>query len=234
MTSKATKRAPAHEPDAELGHLLEDAASAPPETRIEYRDRIAAHGADAVVAMEAWVEQGRSPGFAIAVLEAVGKSADDLGAASGAPPDRDQGAGLGGHCAAGAGADRGVGPGQRRGALPGGRVGCVLGRRRVHGDRDAAAGRRPLHRPQPRRVRVPQRRPVRARGRLGLHDALEGRDAPGRARVTEAARGSTGSGAGCLAGPVGAGARATGGGVAACASDASRRAHISAARTGPR
>ena len=82
MTSKATKRTPAHEPDAELGHLLEDAASAPPETRIEYRDRIVAHGADAVVAMEAWVEQGRSPGFAIAVLEAVGKAADDAGAAS--------------------------------------------------------------------------------------------------------------------------------------------------------
>ena len=82
MTSKATKRTPGQEPDAELGHLLEDAASAPPETRIEYRDRIATHGADAVVAMEAWVEQGRSPGFAIAVLEAVGKAADDAGAAS--------------------------------------------------------------------------------------------------------------------------------------------------------
>ena len=81
MTSKAAKRTPAPEPDAELGLLLEDAASAPPETRIEYRDRVAAHGADAVVAMEAWVEQGRSPGFAIAVLEAVGKAADDLGAA---------------------------------------------------------------------------------------------------------------------------------------------------------
>ena len=81
MTSKPTKRTPAHEPDAELGLLLEDAASAPPETRIEYRDRIAAHGAGAVVAMEAWVEQGRSPGFAIAVLEAVGKAADDAGAA---------------------------------------------------------------------------------------------------------------------------------------------------------
>ena len=82
MTSKAAKRTPAPEPDAELGHLLEDAASASPETRIEYRDRVAAHGADAVVAMEAWVEQGRSPGFAIAVLEAVAKTADDLGAAS--------------------------------------------------------------------------------------------------------------------------------------------------------
>ena len=82
MTSKASKRTAANEPDAELGHLLEDAASAPPETRIEYRDRVAAHGADAVVAMESWVEQGRSPGFAIAVLEAIGKAADDLGAAS--------------------------------------------------------------------------------------------------------------------------------------------------------
>jgi hypothetical protein len=34
------------------------------------------------VAMEAWVDQGRSPGFAIAVLEAVGKAADDVGAAA--------------------------------------------------------------------------------------------------------------------------------------------------------
>ena len=32
--------------------------------------------------MEAWTDQGRSPGFAIAVLEAVGKSADDAGAAA--------------------------------------------------------------------------------------------------------------------------------------------------------
>ena len=32
--------------------------------------------------MEAWTDQGRSPGFAIAVLEAVGKSADDVGAAA--------------------------------------------------------------------------------------------------------------------------------------------------------
>ena len=121
MTSKAAKRTPAHEPDAELGHLLEDAASAPPETRIEYRDRVAAHGADAVAAMEAWVEQGRSPGFAIAVLEAVGKTADDLGAASALRRIATQGAGLGGHRAAGAGSDRGVGPCRRRGAVPGGR-----------------------------------------------------------------------------------------------------------------
>jgi hypothetical protein len=82
MTSKATKRASTHEADPELGHLLEDAANAAPDVRIEYRDRVAAHGADAVVAMEAWVEEGRSPGFAIAVLEAVAKSGDDAGAAS--------------------------------------------------------------------------------------------------------------------------------------------------------
>ena len=146
MTSKATKRTSAHEPDAELGHLLEDAASAPPETRIEYRDRIAAHGADAVVAMEAWVEQGRSPGFAIAVLEAVGKAADDAGAAAGPPPDREQGAGLGGHRAAGIGADRGVGPGRCRGAVPVGRAGCRRRHTRPPGRR------RPWKAPAPSRT----------------------------------------------------------------------------------
>jgi len=82
MTSKGTTRKPKPETDPALDRLIEDAAGAPPETRIEFRDRIAAYGADAVVAMDAWVEQGRSPGFAIAVLEAVGKSADDVGAAS--------------------------------------------------------------------------------------------------------------------------------------------------------
>ena len=82
MTSKGIKRSPKHELDPELERLIEDAAGASPEVRIEYRDRIAAYGADAVVAMDAWVEQGRSPGFAIAVLEAVGKAADDVGAAA--------------------------------------------------------------------------------------------------------------------------------------------------------
>lgn len=82
MTSKGTTRKPKHELEPALERLIEDAAGASPETRIEFRDRIAAYGADAVLAMDAWVEQGRSPGFAIAVLEAVGKSADDVGAAS--------------------------------------------------------------------------------------------------------------------------------------------------------
>jgi hypothetical protein len=82
MTTKGTARAAKHEIEPELERLIEEAAGAKPEVRIEFRDRIAAYGADAVVAMEAWVEQGRSPGFAIAVLEAVGKAADDAGAAA--------------------------------------------------------------------------------------------------------------------------------------------------------
>lgn len=82
MTSKGTTRKPKHQLEPALERLIEAAASAPPETRIEFRDQVAAYGAEAVVAMDAWVEQGRSPGFAIAVLEAVGKSADDVGAAA--------------------------------------------------------------------------------------------------------------------------------------------------------
>lgn len=82
MTSKGTTRKPKPEPEPELEQLIEAAASASPGVRIEFRDPIATYGADAVVAMEAWTEQGRSPGFAIAVLEAVGKAADDAGAAS--------------------------------------------------------------------------------------------------------------------------------------------------------
>ena len=82
MSTKGTTAKPKPETEPELGHLIEDAANASPGLRIEFRDRIAAYGTDAVVAMEAWMEQGRSPGFAIAVLEAVGKAADDAGAAS--------------------------------------------------------------------------------------------------------------------------------------------------------
>jgi hypothetical protein len=82
MNTKGTTAKPKPETEPELGRLIEDAANASPGLRIEFRDRIAAYGADAVVAMEAWTEQGRSPGFAIAVLEAVGKAADDAGAAS--------------------------------------------------------------------------------------------------------------------------------------------------------
>jgi hypothetical protein len=81
MTSKGTTRRATPELEPELGRLVEAAAGAAPEVRIEFRDRIASHGAEAIVAMEAWAEQGRSPGFAIAVLEAVGKSADGAGAA---------------------------------------------------------------------------------------------------------------------------------------------------------
>ena len=80
MATKGTTRGSSPEP--ELARLIEAAASATPDVRIDFRDRIASHGAEAMAAMETWVGEGRSPGFAIAVLEAVGKSADDVGAAA--------------------------------------------------------------------------------------------------------------------------------------------------------
>lgn len=81
MTTKGTKREPKPdtEPagDREMLRLIEAAAEAPADTRIEHRDRVAAHGSEAIAAMEAWIAGGRSPGFAIAVIEAVGRTADD-------------------------------------------------------------------------------------------------------------------------------------------------------------
>ena len=64
----------------ELVQLLEVVAITPPGRRIEYRDEVASHGPEAIPAMEAWVADGRSPAFAIAVLEAVGRTADPGGA----------------------------------------------------------------------------------------------------------------------------------------------------------
>ncbi len=56
---------------------MDAAAAASAAARIEYRDRIAAFGAPAIVAMQRWVEKdAQSPGFAVAVIEAVGRSAD--------------------------------------------------------------------------------------------------------------------------------------------------------------
>ena len=72
---------PARATDPELDRLIEDAANAPPDRGIDYRDRVAAFGAAAIATMERWVESGRSPGFACSVLEATARTADPIGAA---------------------------------------------------------------------------------------------------------------------------------------------------------
>jgi hypothetical protein len=64
------------EPPRELCSLVEEAAASPASVRIQLRDRIAAFGSPAIVVMQRWVEAGRSPGFAVGVIEAVGKTAD--------------------------------------------------------------------------------------------------------------------------------------------------------------
>ena len=64
------------EPTRELVVLVERASSMPADRRIELRDPIVAFGSPAIVAMLRWVENGRSPGFAIAVIEVVGRTTD--------------------------------------------------------------------------------------------------------------------------------------------------------------
>jgi hypothetical protein len=64
------------EPSPELEARLSEAASAGPDSRIEHRDRIAAFGPPAIAAMLRWVDDGKSPGFAIAVLESAGRVGD--------------------------------------------------------------------------------------------------------------------------------------------------------------
>ncbi len=80
MTTRATKgeSKPATEAtgNPQLVRLLRSAAKASGDVRIEYRDRIAAHGTDAIGAMEAWIAEGNSPGFAIIVIEAVGRAGE--------------------------------------------------------------------------------------------------------------------------------------------------------------
>jgi len=56
------------DPSPDLLAFVEAAA----EVQSEYRDRIAAFGSPVIPAMQAWVEDGPSPGFAVAVIEAVG------------------------------------------------------------------------------------------------------------------------------------------------------------------
>ena len=70
---KSMPRPEEQEPSAELLAVLEQAASASPADRISYRNQIAEHGSAAIIAMLGWVDQGHSPGLAIAVIEAVGR-----------------------------------------------------------------------------------------------------------------------------------------------------------------
>lgn len=72
------------EPPAELLALVEKAAAAPATTRIDRRDRIASFGPSAIIAMQRWVDAGHSPGFAVAVIETVGRSPEDTQRAIGA------------------------------------------------------------------------------------------------------------------------------------------------------
>jgi hypothetical protein len=62
----------------ELTHLLADAASAAPDRRHEFRDRVAAFGPRAIPAVEAWVAEGNSAAFAYKVLEAMGHRGDPI------------------------------------------------------------------------------------------------------------------------------------------------------------
>lgn len=64
------------DPSPELLALVEEAAAAAADDRIDHLDRIAAFGSPAIVVMQGWVAEGRSPGFAVAVIEAVGRTAD--------------------------------------------------------------------------------------------------------------------------------------------------------------
>ena len=65
----------------ELAHLLADAATAAPDRRHEFRDRVAAFGPRAIPALEAWVAEGNSAAFAYKVLEAMGLHGDPILAA---------------------------------------------------------------------------------------------------------------------------------------------------------
>lgn len=55
-----------------LTDLLEQARSAAPDRRIEWRDRIAAHGALAIEAVDPWLADTALAAFAVRVIERVG------------------------------------------------------------------------------------------------------------------------------------------------------------------
>lgn len=67
--------------DPELADLLEAARRASPLRRIEWRDRIAAHGGAAIEAVRPWLVDQRLGGFAIRVIQRAGMLGDaDLAA----------------------------------------------------------------------------------------------------------------------------------------------------------
>ena len=67
--------------DPVLRSLLADASDTPAMNRVQlYRDKVVCHGADAILPLERWVAAGGSMGFAIACLEAIGRSGDDRAA----------------------------------------------------------------------------------------------------------------------------------------------------------
>ena len=60
----------------ELVALLKGAEAAPQEHRIEWRDRIAAHGADAIEGVRPWLVSENLAAFAVRVIERAGINGD--------------------------------------------------------------------------------------------------------------------------------------------------------------
>lgn len=59
-----------------LALLLEEARTASPARRIEWRDRIAAHGAEAIEGVRPWLADPALAGFAIRVIERAGNAGE--------------------------------------------------------------------------------------------------------------------------------------------------------------
>jgi hypothetical protein len=60
----------------DLGALLERARSAPPDRRIEWRDRIAVYGVRGIESVRPWLADPELAAFAIRVIERVGVSGE--------------------------------------------------------------------------------------------------------------------------------------------------------------
>ncbi len=60
----------------ELTALLEEAQSAPPARRIEWRDPIAAYGARAIEGVRPWLMEGVLSAFAVRVIERAGSNGE--------------------------------------------------------------------------------------------------------------------------------------------------------------
>jgi hypothetical protein len=61
---------------SELASLLESAQAAAPDHRIEWRDRIAAHGADAIEGIRPWLVDEGLAAFAVRVIELAGSNGE--------------------------------------------------------------------------------------------------------------------------------------------------------------